>query len=552
MTFHLLDGDPWNGSASSPGCLARTPVNAAAFTFRTEIVMSEATNAGVQMPAQTVLSGAPRGGEVIERGLLIGGKSVPASSGKLADDICPWDGEIYARVAAGTPADVTRAADAAEAAFPAWSAMGAFERREIFLRAADGMAGRAEEAIAALARETGASRLFAEYNLAFCIQVLREAAAAITRPAGELLPTSIPGAYSMAQRIPVGVVGAISPWNAPLVLGIRSIAIPLAVGNTVVMKPSEDAPITCGLLLADALTEAGLPAGVLNVVTNDLADAGDVVAALIADPRVRMVNFTGSTTVGRLIGVQAAQHLKPAVLELGGKNPLIILADADPDLAVDAAVFGAFMNSGQLCMSTDRIIIHRSLAEAFIPRYVERVKALSIGDPADPATIVGPLINTRGARRISKLVKDAAAKGATLLTGDGAIEGPNGTLIRPVVLTDVTPDMDIFAAEIFGPAVVIHPVDSTQAAIDLANDTDYGLTGGVISRDLTPALDAASRVRSGIIHINDQGIADEPMAPFGGVKNSGYGKFGGTAGIESFTERRWVTIQHSGRPTYPF
>jgi vanillin dehydrogenase len=552
MTFHLLDGDPWNGSASSPGCLARTPVNAAAFTFRTEIVMSEATNAGVQMPAQTVLSGAPRGGEVIERGLLIGGKSVPASSGKLADDICPWDGEIYARVAAGTPADVTRAADAAEAAFPAWSAMGAFERREIFLRAADGMAGRAEEAIAALARETGASRLFAEYNLAFCIQVLREAAAAITRPAGELLPTSIPGAYSMAQRIPVGVVGAISPWNAPLVLGIRSIAIPLAVGNTVVMKPSEDAPITCGLLLADALTEAGLPAGVLNVVTNDLADAGDVVAALIADPRVRMVNFTGSTTVGRLIGVQAAQHLKPAVLELGGKNPLIILADADPDLAVDAAVFGAFMNSGQLCMSTDRIILHRSLAEAFIPRYVERVKALSIGDPADPATIVGPLINTRGAQRISKLVKDAAAKGATLLTGDGAIEGPNGTLIRPVVLTDVTPDMDIFAAEIFGPAVVIHPVDSTQAAIDLANDTDYGLTGGVISRDLAAALDAASRVRSGIIHINDQGIADEPMAPFGGVKNSGYGKFGGTAGIESFTEQRWVTIQHSGRPTYPF
>ena len=344
--------------------------------------------------------------------------------------------------------------------------------------------------------------------------MLREAAAAITRPIGELLPTSIPGAYSMAQRIPFGVVGAISPWNAPLVLGTRSIAIPLAVGNTVVMKPSEDAPITCGLLLADVLTEAGLPAGVLNVVTNDLADAGDVVAALIADPRVRMVNFTGSTNVGRIIGVQATQHLKPAVLELGGKNPLIILEDADPDLAVDAAVFGAFMNSGQLCMSTDRIIIHKSLVERFIPRYVERVKAL-------PA-------------------------------GDGAIEGPNGTLIRPVVLTDVTTDMDIFASEIFGPATVIHPVDSTEAAIDMANDTEYGLTGGVISRDLNAALDVVSRVRSGIIHINDQGIADEPMAPFGGVKNSGYGKFGGTAGIESFTEQRWVTIQHSGRPTYPF
>jgi acyl-CoA reductase-like NAD-dependent aldehyde dehydrogenase len=217
--------------------------------------------------------------DVLERGLLIGGKSVPASFGRFADDICPWDGEVYARVAAGTPADITRAADAAEAAFPGWSTVGAFERRAIFLKAAEVMAGRGEEAIVALARETGASRVFAQFNLAFCIQVLREAAAAITRPAGELLATSIPGAYSMAQRIPLGVVGAISPWNAPLVLGIRSIAIPLAVGNTVVMKPSEDAPVTCGLLLADVLAEAGLPAGVLNVVTNDLADAGDVVAA---------------------------------------------------------------------------------------------------------------------------------------------------------------------------------------------------------------------------------------------------------------------------------
>ena len=490
--------------------------------------------------------------DVLERGLLVGGNSVPASSGRLADDISPWDGEIYARVAAGTPEDITRAADAAEAAFPSWSKMGAFERREIFLRAADVMAQRREEAIAALAGETGASRVFSEFNVAFCIQVLREAAAAITRPMGELLPTSIPGAYSMAQRIPFGVVGAISPWNAPLVLGMRSIAVPLAVGNTVVMKPSEDAPITCGLLLADVLAEAGLPAGVLNVVTNDLADAGDVVAALIADPRVRMVNFTGSTNVGRIIGVQAAKQLKPAVLELGGKNPLLILEDADLDLAVDAAVFGAFLNSGQICMCTDRIIIHHSLAEAFIPRYVERVQALAAGNPADPATIVGPLINTRAAQRVSALVHDAAAKGATLLTGDGAIQGPNGTLIRPVVLTGVTADMDIFAAEIFGPATVIHPVDSTEAAIDLANDTEYGLTGGVISRDLNAALDVVSRVRSGIIHINDQGIGDEPMAPFGGVKNSGYGKFGGTAGIESFTEQRWVTIQHSGRPTYPF
>ncbi len=318
----------------------------------------------------------------IERGLLIGGNDVPASSGRLADDVSPWDGQIYARVAAGTPADITRAADAAQAACADGELHGLDQRR---------------------AHHRG---------------------------------------------------------------------------------PGRPAP-------------------------------------------------------------------QAAVLELGGKNGLIILEDADPDLAVDAAVFGAFMNSGQICMSTDRIIIYKSLVETFVPRYVERVKALTVGDPADPATIVGPLIHTRGAQRVSKLVEDAA-KGTSLLTGDGAIEGPNGTLIRPVVLTDVTADMDIFASEIFGPATVIHTVDSTKAAIDLANDTEYGLTGGVISRDLSAALDAAGRVRSGIIHINDQGIGDEPMAPFGGVKNSGYGKFGGTAGIESFTERRWVTIQHSDRPRYPF
>src|SRR6478736_3078840 len=257
-------------------------------------------------------------GDVIKRGLLIGGEDVSASSGEWSDDVSPWDGEVYARIAAGKPQDITRAADAAEAAFPAWSQLGAFERREIFLKAADVIAERREDATAALVGETGASRLFSEFNVAGCMEVLREAAAAITDPAGELLPTSIPGAYSIAQRVPLGVVGAISPWNAPLVLGIRSIAVALAVGNTVVMKPSEDAPVTCGLLLADVLTEAGLPAGVLNVVTNDVAGAGEVVAALIADPRVRMVNFTGSTSTGRIIGVQAAQHLKPAVLELGG------------------------------------------------------------------------------------------------------------------------------------------------------------------------------------------------------------------------------------------
>jgi len=251
------------------------------------------------------------------------------------------------------------------------------------------------------------------------------------QPSGQILATDIPGAYSLAQRVPLGVIAAISPWNAPLVLGIRSIAIPLAMGNTVVMKPSEDAPISCGLFLADILTEAGLPTGVLNVVTNNLENAGDVVSALIGDLRVRLVNFTGSTKVGRMIGIQAAENLKPAVLELGGKNAVIILKDADIDYAVSAATFGAFMNSGQVCMAANRVIVHRVVAEEFIAKYVERVASLPYGDPSDPNTVVGPLVNSRAAQRVSALIGDAVAKGATLLTGTGRRRARSGRYSNP-------------------------------------------------------------------------------------------------------------------------
>jgi acyl-CoA reductase-like NAD-dependent aldehyde dehydrogenase len=351
-------------------------------------------------------------------------------------------------------------------------------------------------------------------------------------------------------RVPLGVIAAISPWNAPVILGVRAVALPLAMGNTVVMKPSEDAPIACGLLIADVLREAGLPAGVLNVVTNDRADAAEVVEALIADPRVRLVNFTGSTEVGRAIGVHAAQHLKPAVLELGGKNPLVVLADADLDHAVDAAVFGSFMNAGQICMCVDRVIVDRRVADRFLPAFAARVEALAYGDPSDPATAVGPVVNSRAAERVSALVADAVAKGATLVAGTGAVEAP-GTLIKPVVLTDVTPDMKIYYDEIFGPATVVHVVDGADEAVELANDTPYGLTGGVITQDLAAGIDVARRLRTGIVHVNDQTIADEPQAPFGGVKSSGYGRFGGQPGADAFTDTRWVTVQAAGRAHYP-
>ncbi|MER7688844.1 aldehyde dehydrogenase family protein [Streptomyces sp. NPDC097610] len=484
------------------------------------------------------------------RGLIINGQEVPASSGRTASDINPWTGAVHAEVAAGTPEDIRRAVDAADAAFEAWAATRPAERRRIFLRAAQLMEERVEEVVRLMAAEVGGVAPWAGFNAELAAGILMEAAAAVSGPTGQTLATDSEGVHSAQVRVPKGVIAAISPWNAPVILGVRAVAMPIAMGNTVVMKPSEDAPIACGLLISDVLHEAGLPAGVLNVVTNDRADAAEVVSALIADDRVRMVNFTGSTEVGRVIGVQAAQHLKPAVLELGGKNALLVLEDADVEYAVDAAVFGSFMNAGQICMCVDRVIVHRAVAEEFTAGFAARVQALPYGDPADPGTAVGPVVNAGAAQRVAALVADAVAQGARLAAGTGQVEEP-GTLIRPVVLTGVTKEMRIYYDEIFGPATVIHVVDSTDQAVTLANDTPYGLTAGVITENLATGLEVARRLRTGIVHINDQSIADEPQAPFGGVKSSGYGRFGGQAGAEAFTDTRWITAQTSGHAHYP-
>jgi acyl-CoA reductase-like NAD-dependent aldehyde dehydrogenase len=487
---------------------------------------------------------------VVNRGNVIAGKEAPAVSGRTADSLDPWTGEPCATVAAGSAADVALAVDAADRAFEAWSRTRPAQRREILLRAAELLAERTPEIVGWMAREVGAVAGWAGFNVLLAADMLREAAAAVSQPVGQVLATNADGVLSTQVRVPKGVVAAISPWNAPLILGVRAVALPLAVGNTVVLKPSEDAPIACGLLVADVLHEAGLPPGVLNVVTGDRADGPEVVRALIADPRVRMVNFTGSTEVGRRVGVLAAEHLKPAVLELGGKNPLLVLEDADLDYAVDAAVYGSFMNAGQICMCVDRVIVHESLAEAFTERFAARVAALPCGDPSDPGTAIGPVINRRSAERVAALIEDAVRSGAVLAAGTGLVEEP-GTLIRPTVLTGVTPDMRIHEEEIFGPATVVYPVAGDDEAVALANATAQGLTAGVITENLARGLAVAGRLRTGIVHVNDQSIADEPQAPFGGVKDSGYGRFGGQAGAEAFTDTRWVTAQVSGHAAFP-
>nr|QEO73970.1 aldehyde dehydrogenase [uncultured bacterium] len=484
----------------------------------------------------------------IERGLLIDGAEVPAVDGRTTSDLNPHTGEVYATVAAGGVADVRRAVGAADAAFPSWAALTPSARRRIALRAADVLESRADEAVAIMAAEVGGVAGWAHFNIGLAANILREAAAAATQPVGDVLTTEVEGQLSLAVREPVGVVAAFAPWNAPIILGTRAIATPLVVGNSVVLKPSEDAPIASGLFLADVLREAGLPDGVLNVVTNDRADAASVAEALISDERVRAVNFTGSTRVGRIVGELAARHLKPAVLELGGKNAVLVLDDADLDHAVDAVAFGAFHNAGQICMSADRVLVHESIAEEFTERLATKVAGLPHGDPTDPKTVVGPLIDPQSARRVADLVADAVGRGARVRAGGGS---PDGARFTATVLDRVTSEMRVHHEEAFGPVVTVIAVADDDEAVTLANDTEYGLTAGVLTQDTRRGLAVARRLRTGIVHVGNQTVDDEPQAPFGGVKASGYGRFGGRWAAEAFTTTRWLTIA-STPPHYPF
>jgi benzaldehyde dehydrogenase (NAD) len=340
------------------------------------------------------------------------------------------------------------------------------------------------------------------------------------------------------------VVG-IAPWNAPVILATRAIATPLAYGNTVVLKASEICPRTHAEVIR-ALDDAGLPPGAINLISHAADDAPDVVDELIAHPGVRRVNFTGSTRVGRLVAQNAALHLKRVLLELGGKAPMVVLADADLDEAVAAAKFGAFMHQGQICMSTERIVVDRSIADVLTERLAERAGALAVGDPRDPATEIGPLVNEAAVDRVTGLVEDAVSLGAEVVAGGKS----DGALYPPTVLRGVTNEMRIYREESFGPVVGITPVDGADEAVRVANDTDYGLAAAVFGKHVPTALDVARRIESGICHVNGSTVHDEPQMPFGGVKASGWGRFGGRAALEEFTELRWITVQDGSRP-YP-
>ncbi len=478
--------------------------------------------------------------------LMINNADAKAAAGATFDRLNPMTGEVASRAAASSAEDARRAVDAAAAAFPAWSEMAPAARRALLNKAADLIEAAGGKFAPVMGAETGSTAMWAGFNCYLASGMVREAAAMTTQISGEIIPSNIPGSLAMGMRQPVGVVAGIAPWNAPVILGVRAIAMPLACGNTVVLKASEMCPGT-HRLIGELFREAGFPAGVVNVVTNAPKDASAVVDALIAHKAVRRVNFTGSSRVGKIIARKCAEYLKPVLLELGGKSPLVILDDADLDEAVNAAAFGAFANQGQICMSTERIVVDEKVADDFVARFAAKAKSLTLGDPREGKAILGSVVDRNAADRVTSLVLDAVAKGARLAAG-GTV---NGTLINAHVLDRVTPEMRIYEEESFGPVTTVVRVKGDEEAIRIANDTPYGLSSAVFSRDVTRAMAVAKRLDTGICHINGPTVHDEAQMPFGGVKDSGYGRFGGKAAINEFTELRWITIQ-SGHRHYPF
>jgi acyl-CoA reductase-like NAD-dependent aldehyde dehydrogenase/ABC-type branched-subunit amino acid transport system ATPase component len=498
-------------------------------------------------PAQTSTNEASlRKETMIAVDLMINNADVKAAGNATFERLNPMTGEVAARAAASSADDAVRAADAATAAFPAWAEMAPAARRALLNKAADLIEAAGAKFAPVMGAETGSTAMWAGFNCMLASGMVREAAAMTTQIAGEIIPSNVPGSLAMGYRQPVGVVAGIAPWNAPVILGVRAIAMPLACGNTVVLKASEMCPGT-HRLIGTLFREAGFPPGVVNVVTNAPKDAGAVVDALIAHPAVRRVNFTGSSRVGKIIARKCAEHLKPVLLELGGKSPLVVLDDADLDEAVNAAAFGAFANQGQICMSTERIVVDETVADEFVARFAAKAKSLSVGDPREGKAVLGSVVDHAAAERVTQLVLDAVAKGAKLVAG-GSIDG---TLIGAHVLDRVTPQMRIYEEESFGPITTVVRAKDTDDAVRIANDTPYGLSSAVFGRDITRAFAVARRLETGICHINGPTVHDEAQMPFGGVKDSGYGRFGGKAAINEFTELRWITIQ-SGHRHYPF
>lgn len=474
-----------------------------------------------------------------------GGSWHEVKSNQSFDVFNPATGGVCAQVADASLEDVQSAFSAATGAKQAWAGLSHTRRAAYLMKAADIMEQRQQDFVDALVEEGGSWVGKAMFETGYSIEALRAAAAMVFHMNGEVLPSEH-GKVSMAIRQPLGVVSVISPWNFPLLLSVRGFAVAMAIGNTIVLKPSEETPLSGGLLLAEVFEAAGIPDGVFNVVTCSRSAIEGLGDEFVANPAVRGISFTGSTKVGRHIAMLAGSLLKKACVELGGKDALIVLDDADMERAVNAATFGTFMNQGQICMSVERIIVHEAVADEFVRRLVANVKTLGVGDPSSMANVIGPLINQKQLQNVHDQVTEAVEKGAELLTGGDF----KGLYYEPTVLTGVRADMRVFREETFGPVAAVIVVADMEEAIAVANDSEYGLSAGIITADEECGMEVARRLETGMAHINDCPVNDEPHVPFGGVKNSGMSRQNGKSSVEAFSELRWITLERGGRQ-YP-
>jgi acyl-CoA reductase-like NAD-dependent aldehyde dehydrogenase len=459
---------------------------------------------------------------------------------KTFDDCNPMTGEVIARVAEASQSDVNAAIAAAKAAQSEWAALPPAARAGLFHRAAALFAERSDDFVQAMITETGSGFGKAMFEASLVPLALAEAAGLATRPTGVVLPSQVPGKVNRTVRTPRGVIGAISPWNFPLYLSLRSFIYAVALGNTAVLKPSEDSPLSGGLMIAQLFHDAGFPPGVLNVVTTGRDGAAMVGDTFVKSPDVAGLSFTGSTRVGQMLSVACAERFKPIMLELGGKNPILVLEDADIDRAVDLAFFGAFLHQGQICMSADRIIVARPVYDQFVDKLVAKTRNFVPTPPSEQTCVIGPIINDRQLQRIAGIVDNARDQGANVRCG-GTAQAP---YYAATVLTDVTPEMRVWSEEIFGPVVCVVSADSVDDAIAMANDTAYGLSAAVITGDPAYGEAIAERIQAGMVHINDSTVHDEPHCPFSGLGASGGGGTWGPEGcIAAFTVQRWISTQ---------
>lgn len=474
----------------------------------------------------------------------IGGVWRDGRSAKTLTDKNPYNGKTIAEFKLANLADLDEAYRAAAAAQKIWAEVNPFEKRTLLEKAITWIEQNEKDIADIIIAELGGTHLKAFIEIYLVKNFIKEASTYPLRMTGEILPSTVDGKENRLYRVPAGVVGVISPFNFPFNLSMRSVAPAIGAGNGVVLKPHDDTPITGGTLVAKIFEEAGIPKGLLNVIVADIGEIGD---HFVEHPIPRIISFTGSEAVGRHIGGVAGRALKKAILELGGNSALIVLADADLDTAVSAAVFSRFAHQGQVCMCANRILVERKVYDQFLNKFVERVAKLKVGDPSDPQTALGPLINERQSQAFAKQVQKGVDEGARV-----ALKGKiDGTLASPTVFADVKPGMWVAQNEMFGPAVCVIPVDSPEEAIRVANDSPYGLSGAIHTRDVERGAELAKQIDTGMVHVNDGTINDDPLIAFGGEKASGVGRLNGRWALDEFTTMKWVSVQHKPRH-YPF